>query len=131
MSSRTSRAVHDAAATIPIRPPGPPVVRVGPLEVVPEGFEARLSGRQLSLSAAEFRLLAALADGRGAVVRFERLLLALRGRYTGEPPRVLHPFMSRVRRAMNRCSARAGRAIEAVPRVGYRLDVGRLEADQD
>ena len=125
MSSKPSRAAHDFAASIPIRPPGPPVLRVGPLEVVPEGFEARLSGRLLSLSAAEFRLLAALADGGGAVVRFERLLLALRGSYTGEPPRVLHPFMSRVRRAMG---APAGRAIEAVPRVGYRLDVGRLEA---
>jgi DNA-binding winged helix-turn-helix (wHTH) protein len=41
---------------------------------------------------------------------------------------VLHPFMSRVRRAMG---AGAGRAIKAVPRVGYRLDVGRLESADD
>jgi DNA-binding response OmpR family regulator len=107
-------------------PPGPPVLHIGPLEVVPEGFEARLSGRLLSLSAAEFRLLAELADAGGAVVRFERLLVALRGRYTGEPPRVLHPFISRVRRAMGA----GGRAIEAVPRIGYRLDPSRLEADE-
>jgi DNA-binding response OmpR family regulator len=107
-------------------PPGPPVLHIGPLEVVPEGFEARLSGRLLPLSAAEFRLLAELADAGGAVVRFERLLVALRGRYTGEPPRVLHPFISRVRRAMGA----GGRAIEAVPRIGYRLDPSRLGADE-
>jgi DNA-binding response OmpR family regulator len=93
--------------------------------VVPEGFEARLDGRPLTLSAAEFRLLAALAAAGGTVVRFEQLLAALRGRVTAEPPRVLHPFVSRVRRAMGP----AGQAIEAVPRVGYRLDEARLEPD--
>jgi len=127
MTSRAGRGERVAATGgLPVRPPEPPVLRVGPLEVIPEGFEARLAGRRLALSAAEFRLLAELAGAGGSVVRSERLILALRGHHTGESPRVLHPFISRVRRAMGRGP---GRAIEAVPRVGYRLAPDRLEAD--
>jgi DNA-binding response OmpR family regulator len=123
--ARLGPAGNGPAPPAPVHPAEPPAIRVGPLEVVPEGFEARLDGRQLTLSAAEFRLLAALAAAGGAVVRFEQLLLALRGRATSEPPRVLHPFVSRVRRAMGP----AGQAIEAVPRVGYRLEATRLDPE--
>ncbi len=96
---------------------------MGPIEVVPEGFEARLDGRLLQLSAAEFRLLAALVLAGGQVVGFPALLAALRGRPSDEPPRVLHPFVSRVRRTLGP----AGQAIEAVSRRGYRLNLSRLD----
>ncbi|GGM00867.1 response regulator transcription factor [Deinococcus aerophilus] len=96
-------------------------LRVGPLEVDPRAVTARVDGVALSLTPAEFRLLAHLAESPGrAFTREELLSAALPDSDALE--RVVDAHLASVRRKLD--AAHAPGLLHTVRGVGYRLEAG-------
>jgi two-component system response regulator AdeR len=96
-------------------------LRVGPLEVDPRAVTARVDGVALSLTPAEFRLLAHLAEAPGrAFTREELLAAALPDSDALE--RVVDAHLASVRRKLD--AAHAPGLLHTVRGVGYRLEAG-------
>ncbi|SMB79182.1 response regulator [Deinococcus hopiensis] len=99
---------------------GEPPLRVGPLEVDRRAVVARVDGRPLALTPAEFRLLAHLAEAPGrAFTREDLLAAALPDSDALE--RVVDAHLASVRRKLDGSGA-AG-LLRTVRGVGYRLEV--------
>ncbi|MDV6374966.1 response regulator transcription factor [Deinococcus arenicola] len=96
-------------------------LRVGPLEVDPRAVIARVNGHALTLTPAEFRLLAHLAESPGrAFSREELLSAALPDSEALE--RVVDAHLAGVRRKLE--AAGAAGLLRTVRGVGYRLEAG-------
>jgi two-component system response regulator MtrA len=97
------------------------VMRVGDLEVDERAFAARKRGRELSLTATEFRLLAELTRRPGQVFTREVLLDAVWGYdYLGDS-RLVDVAIKRLRGKIEDDPAHP-RLITTVRGVGYRLE---------
>jgi two-component system response regulator MtrA len=113
------RAVLRRAAAAPEET----LLRVGDLEIDPQGFAARKDGRDLSLSATEFRLLAELAHRPGQVLTRDVLLSRVWDyEYLGDS-RLVDVAVQRLRAKIEDDPARPKR-ITTVRGVGYRLERG-------
>jgi len=94
---------------------------VGPLEVDPAGFNARKDGKDLSLTATEFRLLLELARRPGQVFTRELLLQRVWNYdYLGDS-RLVDVAVQRLRSKLEDDPAHP-RMIKTVRGVGYRLE---------
>ncbi len=93
------------------------VLTVGNLSLDLSSFEARCQGELLDLTAAELRLLAALAREEGHVRSRSELLAALGGLERGTDERAVDAHVKNLRRKLGGC----GGSLETVRGVGYRL----------
>ncbi|MBO4165154.1 MULTISPECIES: response regulator transcription factor [Micromonospora] len=101
--------------------PTEPVLTVGPLEVDPARFVARRDGRELPLTATEFRLLTELARRPGQVFTREALLDRVwRHSHLGDS-RLVDVAVQRLRAKVDHDPA-ASRLVRTVRGVGYKLD---------
>lgn len=96
-------------------------LRVGPLEIDRRAVVARVDGRPLALTPAEFRLLTHLAESPGrAFTREELLAAALPDSEALE--RVVDAHLASVRRKLE--AEHAPELLRTVRGVGYRLEAG-------
>lgn len=95
----------------------PELLRAGALELDLAAFVARCEGEVLDVTAAELRLLAALARDPGRVRGRAELLAALGGQERGTDERAVDAHVKNLRRKLGNCGA----ALETVRGVGYRL----------
>jgi two-component system response regulator MtrA len=103
--------------------PADPVLRVGDLEVDVAGFVARKDGRDLALTATEFRLLAELSRRPGQVLTREVLLARVwEYEHLGDS-RLVDVAVQRLRAKVEDDPTRP-RRISTVRGVGYRLERG-------
>jgi DNA-binding response OmpR family regulator len=103
--------------------PADPLLRVGDLEVDVAGFLARKEGRDLALTATEFRLLVELARRPGQALTREVLLARVWDyEYLGDS-RLVDVAVQRLRGKIEDDPARPTR-ISTVRGVGYRLERG-------
>jgi DNA-binding response OmpR family regulator len=92
--------------------------RVADLELDVARHDVRISGRQITLSALEFRLLAALLDADERVLPRDRLLDAIHGQAEGDiTDRAIDVYVKRLREKLGD----AGAYIETLRGVGYRF----------
>jgi DNA-binding response OmpR family regulator len=105
--------------------PRPPVaLRLGDVEIDRERHEARRNGHPLTMTTAEFRLLAALAEAEGRVLTRERLLDALYGPSASDAlDRTIDVYVGRLRERLGDDPERP-RYIATVRGVGYRAVFG-------
>jgi two-component system response regulator MtrA len=101
--------------------PADPVLRVGDLEIDVPGFVARRDGRDLALTATEFRLLVELARGAGQVRTRDVLLARVwEYEYLGDS-RLVDVAIQRLRAKIEDDPTRPAR-ISTVRGIGYRLE---------
>jgi two-component system response regulator MtrA len=103
--------------------PADPVLRVGDLEVDVAGFVARRDGRDLALTATEFRLLAELSRRPGQVLTREVLLARVWDYEHLGDSRLVDVAVQRLRAKIEDDPTRP-RRISTVRGVGYRLERG-------
>jgi two-component system response regulator MtrA len=103
--------------------PADPVLRVGDLEVDVAGFVARKDGRDLALTATEFRLLAELSRRPGQVFTREVLLARVWDYEHLGDSRLVDVAVQRLRAKIEDDPTRP-RRISTVRGVGYRLERG-------
>jgi DNA-binding response OmpR family regulator len=101
-------------------------VRVGALEVVLAARKARLEGRELELTTAEFELLALFLRSRGRVLSRERILEATRGVDWESFDRSVDVLVSRLRQKLGDDPRRPA-FIKTVRGVGYSFIGGEGE----
>lgn len=88
-------------------------ISIGPLTIRPDTLSVVLDGRELQLTAKEFRLLAIFAANPGRVLRRERLESEV---WDGHAPgRTIDVHVARLRAKL------PSNAIDTVVRVGYRF----------
>lgn len=109
---------------------GPPgeVVRVGALEVSPRDYAARLEGRPLKLTTAEFVLLRVLAERAGHVLTREQLLDLTKGSADEAFDRSIDAHISRLRHKLGD-DPRHPRLLKTIRGAGYMLATGAGEDD--
>lgn len=96
------------------------VAACGDLEVDPAGYEARVRGRPLNLTAKEFELLLYLAKRSGQVARHESLSRLIWGDDSDLYSPWLRKYVQHLRQKLAEAPD-AGVTIVTVPRVGYKL----------
>ena len=101
--------------------PADPIVRIGDLEIDVAGFVARKDGRDLPLTATEFRLLVELARRPGQVLTREVLLARVWDYEFLGDSRLVDVAVQRLRAKIEDDPARPSR-ISTVRGVGYRLE---------
>ena len=89
----------------------------GPLTIDPEQYEATVDGRQLSLTATEFRLLHHLAAHPGHAWNRDKLLDVIWGEDKFVTPRTVDTYIRRLREKLGP----AGEMIQTLRGVGYRF----------
>jgi DNA-binding response OmpR family regulator len=104
----------------------PEVVRCGPLEVSQVARSARLEGRSLELTTAEFELLALFLRNRGRVLTRERILDETRGVDWEAYDRSIDILVSRLRQKLGD-DARRPAFIKTVRGMGYSFIAGADE----
>jgi DNA-binding response OmpR family regulator len=104
-------------------PDGEGVVRAGALEVDGAARSARLAGRDLSLTTAEFALLSLLVRNRGRVLTRDRILDETRGVDWESYDRSVDVLVSRLRQKLGD-DARQPVFIRTVRGTGYRFIAG-------
>ncbi len=92
-------------------------LRRGPLTIDPEQYEAAMDGRQLSLTATEFRLLHHLAAHPGHARNRDELLDVIWGEDKFVTPRTVDTYIRRLREKLGS----AGEMIQTLRGVGYRF----------
>jgi len=98
-------------------PPGPEPLAAGAIRLDDEAHRAEVRGREVPLTATEFRLLKLLLERRGRVQTRARLLADVWGYAEDVDSRTVDTHVRRLRRKLG---SEAGR-IETVIGVGYRL----------
>jgi two-component system phosphate regulon response regulator PhoB len=99
---------------------------LGPLEVDPDGYHVYVEGREVHVSALEMRLLIHLFESQGYVRSRKDLLTEVWGYQPDVNSRTVDAHVKRLRDKLGR----AGRLIETVRGLGYRLaDTGGSGAD--
>ena len=126
LRSRLCRLVRRASgAPLPEgggpRPQKP--IRVGPLELDPAGRSAKLAGRALRLSPAEFRLLCVLAERAGRVLTREQLVGLTHGASDAAFDRSIDAHVCRLRGKLE-ADPGAPRLLRTVRGAGYLLAMG-------
>jgi two-component system response regulator MtrA len=101
--------------------PQEPMVQVGDLEVDPTGYVARKGGRELDLTATEFRLLLELARNAGRVMTREVLLSKVWNYEFLGDSRLVDVAVQRLRAKLEDDAANPV-LIKTVRGVGYRMD---------
>ena len=94
-------------------------LRAGEIELEPESFVVRVSGRPVTLALLEFRLLQFLIEGDGKVRTREELLRRVWDYPLDSDTRTIETHVKRLRRKLGD----AGERIETVRSVGYRIRV--------
>lgn len=105
----------------------PDVAACGNLEVDPAGYEARVRGRPLNLTAREFELLLYLAQRSGKVARHESLSRLI----WGDDSDVYGPWLRKHIQHLRQKLAEVPHSdvcIVTVPRVGYKLVTAELKS---
>jgi len=111
---RTERPAGDPAGTVYV---------AGDLELDPSRHRATVAGREVTLTALELRLLGAILDADGRVLRREQLLDALYGHAEGDvTDRAIDVYVKRLREKLGDDPA-APRYVATVRGVGYRAAV--------
>jgi two-component system phosphate regulon response regulator PhoB len=101
----------------PAVPDENPQLEIGPLRVDGPAHRLFVDGREVVLTALEFRLLVALATRRGRVLSREALLDGVWGLHADIETRTVDTMMKRLRDKLGA----AGRYLETVRGVGYRF----------
>jgi two-component system phosphate regulon response regulator PhoB len=101
-----------------------PELRLGPLALDVERHRVTVDGKEIALTALEFRLLHTLLSRQGRVQTRERLLEDVWGMNGDITTRTVDTHVKRVREKLGE----AGKLIETVRGVGYRI-VESLEAE--
>jgi DNA-binding response OmpR family regulator len=94
--------------------------RVGPVRVDFRKALVEMEGRPVPLTWREFEVLRLLAQEQGRVVRRATLLGLLLGAPDAASPRLIDTYVKSIRKKLGG----AGRLIETVRGVGYRLSAG-------
>jgi len=102
------------------------VLRIGPLELEPEGFRARLRGRDLDLARHEIQLLHALMRHPSHVFTRERLQRDMYGEDLAVTERTVDTAVSRMR-AKARAIDAGIPLIDSIYGIGYKLAAGLSE----
>jgi DNA-binding response OmpR family regulator len=106
--------------------PSGELVRIGRLEISPRDYAARLDGRLLNLTTAEFVLLRVLAERAGRVLTREQLLDLTKGSADEVFDRSIDAHISRLRHKLED-DPRHPRLLKTVRGAGYMLAAGAGE----
>lgn len=98
----------------------PSVVRFGEVTVNLATYEVACAGAPVHLTPIEFRLLGALIRGRGKVITYRQLLLAVWGPGYADRPHYLRVYMNNLRQKLEPDPARPRHLVTEL-QVGYRL----------
>jgi len=101
--------------------PEPAVVKLGPIEIDPAGYEVRLEGKVVPLTRTEFRIVELLARHPGRTFERGQLLDSIAADHD-VLDRTLDKHVMNIRRKFSGCPAAAD-AIVTVHGVGYKLVV--------
>jgi len=96
------------------------IFRAGPIAVDQERHAATLDGREVGLTAIEFKLLLTLMKTPGHVLSREELLTCIWGDKSGVSTRTVDTNVRRLREKLGR----SGDQIRTIRGIGYRLDRG-------
>jgi two-component system KDP operon response regulator KdpE len=99
----------------------PSPLLLGNLELDLVHREARLDGRNLELTAKEFKVLAFLARHEGRTCTHQMILEAVWGRGYAREAQYVHAYVHRLRQKLD---DEAGELIQTTPGVGYSLHAG-------
>jgi DNA-binding response OmpR family regulator len=118
--------VRAAVRRVNNSPSAPPadIAACGNLEVDPAGYEARVAGKLLRLTAKEFELLLYLAKRSGQVARHETLSKLIWGEDSDLYGPWLRKYVQHLRQKLAEVP-QSDVSIVTVPRVGYKL-VGQM-----
>ncbi len=94
---------------------------LGNLEIDLVHREARLNGKNLELTAKEFKVLAFLARHEGRTCTHQMILEAVWGRGYAREAQYVHAYVHRLRQKLD---DEAGELIQTTPGVGYSLHAG-------
>jgi two-component system, OmpR family, response regulator len=103
-------------------------LRVGPLELSPRDYAARLEGKPLKLTTAEFVLLRVLAERAGHVLTREQLLDLTKGSADEAFDRSVDAHISRLRHKLGD-DPRQPRLLKTIRGAGYMLVAGAGEEE--
>lgn len=92
--------------------------RAGPIAVDEERHATTIEGREIALTAMEFKLLLALMKIPGRVLGRDELLSRIWGDETGVGTRTVDTHVRRLREKLGTC----GNQIQTIRGIGYRLD---------
>ncbi len=100
--------------------PGPAAADVPGLQLDEQGHRARYNGQELSLTAVEFRLLAAMAKSPGRVFSRDQLLSAAYSDHRLVSDRTIDSHIKNLRRKLDQASA-DHELVRSVYGVGYKV----------
>jgi two-component system, OmpR family, response regulator len=106
------------------------VVRSGPLVLDADSFKASYGGSELRLTITEFRMLASLAEGAGAVRTREQLLAAAFPDDAYQSDRAVDCHMRRLRKKLSEVIA-PEEFIETIYGLGYRIALHGSKTDPE
>lgn len=95
----------------------PSVIVIGELSIDPEGHRVWVEGRELALTATEFKLLLVLAENRGRVLNRDTLLDRVWGYQFDGYARTVDTHIRRLRQKLGSCAD----LVETIRGVGYRF----------
>lgn len=107
--------------------PGGEVLSAGPVVLDRGRHEVAVEGQPISLTATEFRILAALMDAGGRVLDRGRLIDAVLGQNVAVTDRTIDVHIAAVRKKLGR----AAKCIQTVRGVGYTFRVPSEQMTQD
>ena len=96
-----------------------PILEAGPIQIRTDTHRVTVRGEDVRLTLTEFRILASLVEGRGAVLSRKELMHKAIGPGVRVTPRTIDVHVTALRRKLGE----AGNSIETVRGVGYRLEV--------
>lgn len=103
----------------------PPHITIGPLQILPENFEAYYQEEALDLTPKEFELLAYLAKNKGRVLTRDQLLSAVWNYDFAGDTRIVDVHISHLREKIEKDSKRPA-IIKTVRGLGYKLEEPKL-----
>ena len=97
------------------------VLKLGPLSIDTEKFEASLDGKKIELTTTEFKILEVLAEGRGRVYTRDQLLK--KKRLWGDDKLVFDRTIDVHIKNLREKLGKAGNMIKTIRGIGYKLEM--------
>ncbi len=95
-------------------------IRIGPLTIDSEKFEARIEGKKIELTTTEFKILEVLAEGRGRVYTRDQLLK--KKRIWGDEKLIYDRTIDVHIKNLREKLGKSGNMVKTIRGIGYKLE---------